>query len=97
MKIRENFNFGHNFRKASILFETPRFWSKFPKIAILVKKIWKILIEIKIFEISRFGLKFRKITISVKIFENLNFGEDFRNISISINIFENLNFGQIRE
>ena len=41
VKIRGNFNFGHNFRKTSILFETSRFRSKYPKILILVKIFWK--------------------------------------------------------
>ena len=49
---------------------------------------WKILIEVKILEISRIWPKF------TKIFENLNFGEDFRNISILFKLSENFSFGQ---
>ena len=37
LEIRDNFKFGHNFRKTSISLKTSRFWSNCPKISILVK------------------------------------------------------------
>ena len=61
-KFSENFDFGQNFRKISIL----------------VKILRKIVIFVKIPKISNLGQNFGTISILVKVFENLDFGESFR-------------------
>ena len=60
----------------------------------LDQHFWKILIEVKIFEISQFWPKFWKLTIFVKIFENLDFSEYFPIISILVKIVGNIDCGQ---
>ena len=77
-KICENFIFGYNFRKISILFQ----------ISILVKMFEKSLLKSKYSKYLDCGKFFRKTAILVKILENLHFHEDFRNVSILMTFFE---------
>ena len=70
VKFSNNFDFGQNLRKISILV-------KFSKISILVKFSKNISILIKIFESFWFIRKFRKILISVKFSKNWNYGQIF--------------------
>ena len=63
VKIDENFKFRQNPRKISILFEASRFWSKFPKISILVKIFENSWLKSKFSKFIDLGHKFRKIAI----------------------------------
>ena len=58
VKIFDNFKFGQDFRKISILFETSNFWSNFSKISILVKIFETSRLKSIFFEMSRFWSNF---------------------------------------
>ena len=63
VKLSKNPDFGQNFRKIAILvkiFKSLNFGEDFQNISIFVEICYKILIKVKIFEISRFRPKFKK-------------------------------------
>ena len=97
VKTGENLEFGQNFRKISISFETSRFRSKYPKISILVKIFAKSWLMPKFSKYHDFGQNcgqnFDKSSFRSKFSKKSRFGSIFLNISNDTKLSKNPDFG----